>query len=294
MCLRKHWKPILTVLLLAICAVSLAYRKQVDAEIAVEDTFKKAESLIAESKFYETILILKPLLNTNERSEKHERALILADTLCRRLAKTLTDNYEKWGYGKNIADDLEKSLHALEVLGVRIDFPIEILDSYKYDHFFAKQLVKKYPESRAVAEAEYYLIKDKYYRADEDVIYNGDSEKILVELYEYIDKHGNKDIAEVYKVYLDIAHIHHGLWSMIEFSEEFDMMAPDDPPIKDSEENRARAVKFREIALTYYLKFINSKYKALETPYKHQDVLEDYQKLKQNQKSGLWFFFFGC
>lgn len=293
MCLRKHWKPILTVLLMVICAVSLDFGNQTDAEKSVEDTLEKAESLIAESKFYETILTLKPLLDTNEKSEEHERALRLADAMCRRLAKALTDNYEKWNYGKNIGDDLEKSLHALEVLGARIDFPIEILDSYKYNHFFAKQLVKKYPESPAVVEAEYYLIKDKHYRADEDVIY-GDSEKVLVELYEYVDKHGNKDIAEVYKAYLDIAHYHHGLWSMIEFSEEFDMMAPDDPPSKDSEEKKARALKFKEIALKYYLKFINSKYKTLETPYKHQDVLEDYQKLKQNQKSGLWFFFFGC
>ena len=283
---------VLSLLIVVIGTGSLSsLQSETNAETTVEDTLEKAERLIAESKFYEAISALKPLLNANEKSEVHEKSLYLADVMCRRLAKVLTTHYlETWDY--ELEDDLEKSLHALEVLGVHISTPSEIIGTYKYDHFFLKQLVKKYPESSAVPAAVYYLIKGKYYRANEDVVYGGMPYEVLVELYEYVDKHGQQDIAEVYMVYLDIAHIYHGLWSMYAFPEAFDM--PPVAPSGDSETDKAMAVKYREIALRYYLKFLSRKDQTLQSPYKFQDVLEDYEKLKYNQKSGLWFIFVGC
>ncbi len=60
-----------------------------------ESPLDKAETLMADGKFYEALFALEPLLTTDEKSVDQEEALWLANALCRTWVHS-SDFDERW------------------------------------------------------------------------------------------------------------------------------------------------------------------------------------------------------
>ncbi len=73
----------------------------------------------------------------------------------------------------------------------------------------------------------------------------------LSALHAYIEKYKKTGRAEVYLAYLDIAHIHHGLWAVLTFPDDPYVVKFDTFGTGDPEKDKKLADSHREIALKY-------------------------------------------
>lgn len=255
----------------------------------VQNTLEKTEVLIAESKFYEAMMALEPLLITDQKSKDQEEALWHANMLCEALVTTLTTDYhnERSNTSSDSTPMKREKVENLNRLGAGIYYDGGELcsDSYLYDYDFLKRFIENYPNSPRKPIAEYYLMRVKYFRWGGDTL-TGNEDEALKALHAYVKKYAKNGLAEVYRAYLDIAYINHGLWALLTYPEEF--FGPMDG--LPSGEDRTRAEVYKANALKYYAKFIANKY----YPDLKKSAREHYTDLIQNKKSGLFFIFVGC
>ena len=252
-----------------------------------ESPLEEAEALITELKFYDALVALKPLLTTDQKSEDQEEALWLANTLCNQLMRILIDEFREehenpsnFGLPSDQGVKWEKAA-ALNRLEANITYD-EIGGIYRYHYGFLKRLVALYPNSSWRPATEYYLIQEGYPTPR-------DIDKTLDALHDYVEKYAKSGLAEVYRAYLDIAHLNHGLWVVLAhpdspYSRHFEISS--DNPEKDKQ----RAVKCKTEALKYYAKFI-ARY-GNTVRYESRQVIKNFEELKQNKESGYgWIFY---
>ncbi len=255
----------------------------------VPNTLENAEVLIAESKFYEAMMALEPLLMTDQKSKDQEEALWHANMLCEELVTTLTTDYHKArnNISSNNGPMKREKVENLNRLGADIYYDSGELcsDSYLYSYGFLKRFIENYPNSPRKPAAEYYLIRDRYFGWGGDTL-TGNENEALKALHAYVNKYAKNGLAEVYKAYLDIAHINHGRWAILTYPEEF--FGPMDGLPSGEGLTRAKACKAN--ALKYYAKFIANKY----YPDLKKSARKHYTDLIQDKKSGLFFIFVGC
>ena len=216
MFLRNIWIPV-TIFLVVICVVRPGLRSETDAETTSESPFVAAEILIRTEKHYEAILALQPLLMSNTKSKEQEEALWLAHTLLIKWEKEIIEN-ELW------EKDTDQKIGILNQLGADFD-NIEINFGYRYG--FLQRLIDAYPNTLKKPIAEYALIQSGY-PVPQDIFdevgnlseKSEPAEGTLSALHAYIEKYEKTGRAEVYRAYLDIAHIHHGLWAAITFFDD--------------------------------------------------------------------------
>ncbi len=214
------------------------------------DGFAKSESLIAAGNYYEALIVLEPLIISNEKNIEQEQALWKANELCQFLINSykLVEEFEK-KYSTNSSEEEAlkwNKIIKLNALGANIGWE-RIGGAYFYRYGFLKRLIKLYPESSLKLSAEYYLIEKG--RNSRKAV-----EEYLCKLYEYIGKYQNQNIVELYKAYLDIAHINDNLWELLTY--------PDDYGKKflsgDSKLDYNRVQKYKKEALFYYEKIVIS------------------------------------
>lgn len=279
MFLRNIWLPV-TIFLAVICVVFLGFRSETDAETTLAKPFVVVEELISTENYYEAILALKPFLMSDTKSKEQEEALWLAHTLLIKWEKEIIEN-GLWG------KDTDQKIMNLNQLGADFD-NIEINFGYRYG--FLQRLVDAYPNTLKQPIAEYALIQSGY-PVPRDI------EQTLSSLHAYIEKYEKTGRAEVYQAYLDIAHIHHGLWAAITFSDHpyvcmFDRFGSGDP-----EKDKKLADSHREIALRYYAKFYINPHGLTDSfDYGFYDFNDEngYQLLKRNAEFGWDFILYGC
>lgn len=255
----------------------------------VPNTLEKAEVLIAESKFYEAMMALAPLLMTEQKSKDQEEALWHANMLCEELVTTLTTDYHKARnkIPSNSGPMKREKVETLNLLGAGIYYDSGELcsDSYLYSYGFLKRFIENYPNSPRKPAAEYYLMRSEYFWWGGDTL-TGSEDEALKALHAYVKKYAKNGLAEVYMAYLDIAHINHGRWAILTYPEEF--FGPMDG--LPSGEGLTRAEVCKANALKYYAKFIANKY----YPDLKKSARKHYTDLIQGKKSGLFFIFVGC
>lgn len=255
----------------------------------VQNTLEKTEVLIAESKFYEAMMALEPLLMTDQKSKDQEEALWHANMLCEELVSTLTTNYhnEQANTSSDSAPMKREKVENLNRLGADIYYDGGELssESYLYGYGYLKRFIENYPNSPRIPIAEYYIIRSEYFGWSGDTL-TGDADEALKALHTYTNKYAKNGFPEVYKAYLDIAHINHGRWAILTYPEEF--FGPMDG--LPSGEDLTRAEVCKANALKYYAKFIANKY----YPDLKKSARKHYTDLIQDKKSGLFFIFVGC
>ena len=279
MFLRTIWIPVTTFLVVS-CVVYLGFRNETDAETTVERPLIAAEKLIRTDNYYDAVLALKPLLMSDTKSKEQEESLWLAHTLLIKWEREIIEN-DLW------EKDINQKIKILNQLGANFD-NIDINFGYRYG--FLHRLIEAYPNTQKQPIAEYALIQSGY-----DV--PRDIDKSLTALHAYIEKYEKTGRAEVYRAYLDIAHIHHGIWAAITFSDHpfvamFAPFASGDP-----KKNKILADSHREIALKYYAKFYINPHGIIDTfNYEFYGFKDEtgYQLLKQNAEFGWDFIFYGC
>ena len=293
MFLRNIWIPV-TIFLVVICVVRPGLRSETDAETTSESPFVAAEILIRTEKHYEAILALQPLLMSNTKSKEQEEALWLAHTLLIKWEKEIIEN-ELW------EKDTDQKIGILNQLGADFD-NIEINFGYRYG--FLQRLIDAYPNTLKKPIAEYALIQSGY-PVPQDIFdevgnlseKSEPAEGTLSALHAYIEKYEKTGRAEVYRAYLDIAHIHHGLWAAITFFDDpyvamFGRFGSGDP-----EKDKKLADSHREIALKYYAKFYINPHGLTDSfNYEFYDFNDEtgYQLLKRNAEFGWDFILYGC
>ena len=293
MILRHIWIPA-TIFLVVICVVRPGLRSETEAETTSANPFVAAEKLIRTENYYEAILVLKPLLMSDTKSHEQEEALWLAHTL---LIKWEQEIIEKGLWGQ----DTDQKTGILNKMGADFD-NIEINFGYRYG--FLHRLIDVYPKTLKLPIAEYALIQSGY-PVPQD-IFDGvgnlseksePAEGTLSALHAYIEKYEKTGRAEVYLAYLDIAHIHHGLWAVLTF--------PDHPYVAmfntfgtgDPEKDKKLADSHREIALKYYAKFYINPHRFTESfDYGLYDFKDEngFQLLKRKAEFGWNFILYGC
>ncbi len=277
MFLRKIWIPV-TLLLVVSCVIFLGYRIETDAETTPANPFAAAEKRIATENYFEAILALKPLLMSDTKSKEQEEALWLAHTLSVKWEKQIYDSLVK---------DEDQKIVILNQLGANFD-NIEINFGYRYG--FLHRLIETYPNTEKQPFAEYALIQSGY-PVPQDLV------KALAALHAYIEKYEKTGRAEVYNAYLDIAHIHHGLWAAVTFSDHPAVQMYGQFGSGDPEKDKKTADSYKEIALKYYAKFYINPYGITDNiDYESYDVKDGtgYQLLKRNAEFGWFYIFFGC
>lgn len=279
MILRYIWIPV-TIFLVVICLTRPGFRSDTNAQTTSVNPLVAAEKHIITENYYEAILALKPLLMRDTKSKEREEALWLAHTLMIKWEKNVIENE----LGKQ---DTNQKISILNKLGANFD-NVEINWGYRYG--FLHRLKESYPNTLKQPIVEYALIQSGY-PVPRDI------EASLSALHAYIEKYEKTARAEVYKVYLDIAHIHHGLWAAITFSDHpyvgmFDPFGTGDP-----EKDKKLADSHREIALKYYAKFyINPHGLTDSVDYEFYDFNDEngYQLLKRKAEFGWSFILYGC
>ncbi len=290
MSLRNTWIPI-TIFLVVICVVRPDLRSEMDAETASESPFVAAKKLIITENYYEAILVLQPLLMSETKSTEQEEALWLAHTLLVNLERNGV-----WG------KDIDQKIKILNKLGAQF-VNGEIHFGYRYG--FLHRLIETYPDTSKQPIIEYALIQSGYPVPQDmfDEVGHFLTEKsepakgTLSALHAYIKKYEKTGRAEVYRAYLDIAHIHHGLWAAITFSDHpyvgmFAKFGTGDP-----KKDKKLADSHREIALEYYAKFYINPHGLTDTfDYKFFDFKDEngYQLLKRRAEFGWDFILYGC
>ena len=279
MFLRNIWIPV-TIFLVVSCAVCLGFRSETDAETSSVGPFVAAEKHIRTENYYEAILALKPLLMSDTKSKEQEEVLWLAHTLLIKWEKEIIEN-GLWG------KDTDQKIRILNQLGANFD-NIEINVGYRYG--FLQRLIDAYPNTLKQPIAEYALIQSGY-PVPRDI------DETLSALHAYIEKYEKTGRAEVYRAYLDVAHIHHGIWAAITYFDHPYVSMFERFGSGDSEKDKKLADSHREIALKYYAKFhINPHGLTDNINYENYDVKEGtgYQLLKRNAEFGWVFIFWGC
>ncbi len=279
MFMRNIWLPV-TVFLVVICLVRPGFRSETDAETTSANPLEVAEKLITTENHYEAILALKPLLMRDTKSKEQEEALWLAHTLLIRWEKKIIEN-------GSLENDIDQKIEILNQLGANFD-NIEINFGYRYG--FLQRLIDAYPNTPKQPIAEYALIQSGY-------TVPRDIEKTLSALHAYIEKYEKTGRAEVYRAYLDIAHIHHGLWAAVTFHDHPTVSMFGNFGGEDPEKDKKLADSYREIALKYYAKFhINPHGLTDNFDNENFDFSDEtnYQLLKRNAEFGWDFIFYGC
>lgn len=263
-------------LIVGICAVL----HQINAQTTVDAHIAASEKLITEGDYYDAILALKPLLTSDRKSEAQEEALWLAHTLTLKWEQVIIEDAV-------LVEDVDDKISIINTFGADFD-NIEINWGYRYG--FLHRLTETYPNTLKQPVAEYALIQSGY-PVPQDI------EVSLLALDAYIEKYEKTGRAEVYKAYLDIAHIHHGLWAAITFPDHpyvvmFGLFGSGDP-----EKDKELANSYREIALKYYAKFHINPY-GLTDNFDNEnfdfDDKNNYQLLKRKAEFGWDFILYGC
>ncbi len=273
MFLRNILLPV-SVFLVVICLVRPGFRSETDAETTSACPLDAAEKLITAENYYEAILALKPLLMRDTKSKEQEEALWLAHTLLMKIEN-------------HLGDDEDHKIEILNQLGANFD-NIEINFGYRYG--FLRRLIDAYPNTPKQPIVEYALIQSGY-PVPRDI------DKTLSALHAYIEKYEKTGRAEVYMVYLDIAHIHHGLWAAITFHDHPYVSMFGGFGSGDTEKDKKLADSYREIALKYYAKFhINPHGLTDNFDNENFDFSDEtgYQLLKRNAEFGWEFILYGC
>ena len=294
MFLQKHWIG-LSVLLVVICGVIFELRSEMD----VKSPLAEAEKLILAEKYYEAILALEPLLVNEAKSEAQEEALWLAHQLAKKWEPVIQKGYwlsetkaetEFWQKAK------AESTPRLDVL-VGGDFWARAIYYFGYDYGFLQRLVSEYPNTPKRPIAEYYLIRKGA------VVLGYDAETIQA-YHGYIEKYEKTGRAEVYMAYLDLAHIHHGIWAALTFPKESDAGMWDgfgyegDYSAEDPEKEKATAAAHKAEALKYYARFHINPH-GLRDNYNYYEFYgfndeTGYELLKKNAIFGWQFILYGC
>ena len=261
-----------------------------------EGTLEKAESLMTELKFYEALVVLEPLLVSNQKSEVQEEALWLANALSEGFLRMIEDEYEialrKYSKAFNNPEPdrppvnrpsppgyypgTRKKVKDLNQLGA--DIRGKPLSGGHYGNYygFLKRLIELYPHSSWAPASEYYLIQGGH-PVPQDV------DKTLKALHAYIEKYAKSGLAEVYMAYLDIAHFNHALWAVLARHPDSDPMTLSVFTSGDPEKDKARAAACKAMALRYYAKFIISGYEGRYYSNERDLALEGYKRLKQGK-----------
>lgn len=268
--------PILIFVLVS-CTVYLCYQNLTEAETTVVSPIDTAEKLIMSEKYYDAILALKPLLISDTKSEDQEEAFWLAHTV--------TINWQRWIFENGLWGELlNKKIETLNQLGANFN-NTEINIGYRYG--FLQRLIDTYPNSHKFPIAEYALIQSGY-------PVPLDIDKTLAALHAYIEKYENTGRSEVYRAYLDIAHIHHGLWSAITFSDNPDVRMYAEMGSGVLEKDKKLAESHREIALKYYAKYYINPHGLTDSLDAELNGETGYQLLKRKAEFGWTFIFWGC
>ncbi|MDE0482173.1 MAG: hypothetical protein OXI67_06325 [Candidatus Poribacteria bacterium] len=279
MFLRDIWIPV-TIFLVVSCVVCLGFRSETEAETISASPLVATEKLIRTENYYEAILALQPLLMSDTKSKEQEEALWLAHTLLVKWEKEIIKN---GAFGK----DTHQKIGILNKLGADFD-NVEINFGYRYG--FLHRLIDAYPDTPKQPIIEYALIQSGYPVPQ-------DFDASLSALHDYIKKYEKTGRAEVYKAYLDIAHIHHGIWAVLTFPDHpyvamFDTFGTGDP-----EKDKKLADSHREIALKYYAKFYINPHGLIDSfDYGFYDFNDEngFQLLKRNAEFGWNFILYGC
>lgn len=293
MFLRNFWIPV-TIFLVVSCVVCLGFRSETEAETTSASPLVAAEKLIRTENYYEAILALQPLLMSDTKSKEQEEALWLAHTLLIKWEKEIIEN---GAFGKGT----HEKIGILNKLGADFD-NVEINFGYRYG--FLHRLIDAYPDTPKQPIAEYALIQSGY-PVPQDIFdkvgnlseKSEPAEGTLSALHAYIEKYEKTGRAEVYLAYLDIAHIHHGLWAVLTFPDHpyvamFDTFGTGDP-----EKDKKLADSHREIALKYYAKFYINPHGFIDSfDYEFYDFNDEngYQLLKRKAEFGWNFILWGC
>ena len=249
------------------------------SEMDVESPLADAEKLFLSEKYYEAILALEPLLISDKKSEAQEQALWLAHQLGEKVAEKIRGISFGMGHPQTTKEVLTEKIGTLNKLGAGFSNSPFDTAYYYYDEGFLQRLIERYPESSKRAMAEYYLIFDAMSIPRQENL-----SLTLKVLHAYIEKYEKTGRAEVYKAYLDIAHIHHGLWAVMTF-EGCDggmaaWLAPGDDT-KSAEAHKAEALK-------YYLKYHLNPHGLTEPEDK------GYERLKNEEAFGWDYIVYGC
>lgn len=248
---------------------------------------EKSEALITELKFYDALLVLKPLLTTDQKSEEQEKALWIANMLSERLEGILSDEYleyyqERRGRGF-IKGGLVKEWGKIDILnrlGAGFTY-FEMAGGFLYHYGFLKCLVELYPNSSWCPAAEYYLIQEGF-------PVPLDAEKTLKALYAYVKTYQKSGLTEVYMAYFDIARINHGLWAFLAHPEDDPFGNAIEYSSGDPEKDKELGAVHKAEALRYYAEFILSGFQG-RGPGQRKRTLESYKELKQNTATGYDF-----
>lgn len=267
--------------------------KHLHSEQDVSTPITKSYEHIEVGNYYDALLALKPLLKSEQKSDAQEDALWLAHQLGDKVTgiidSELQTNYHRMvKEGKtDTARQVEKKAFQTKVkplneLGARI-YDYADMQGRHYDKGFLQRLIDEYPNSLKRPFAEYELIF-----TGEGFPRNGGAEKTLETLYDYINKYGKTGRVEVYRAYLDIAHLHHGLWAVLTYPDEpgpgGDMgegYTSDDP-----EKDKKRAIEHRSEALKYYAMYHLNPHRLPND--------DSYQRLKNNEAFGWFFVVWSC
>ena len=245
----------------------LFLRSHIDAQTGADIAMTEAEKLIAEGNYYAALLALKPLLISEEKSEAQEDALWLAHQLGEKVAEKIREESGWMGPPQRTQEELSEKIRTLNKLGAGFsNSPFDAL-YYYYDAGFLQQLIDHYPKTPKRAVAEYHLI----FRRG---AFRGSLSSTLKALHAYIQKYEKTGQVQVYKAYLDIAHIHHGLWAV----EMFDDWDEGMPLSLDPEDDTKSAEAHKAEAEKYYLKYYLNPHGLLED--------EGYERLKNGERFG--------
>lgn len=245
---------------------------------------EKSEALITELKFYDALVALEPLLTTDQESEDQEKALWIANMLSDRLQRILSDEYLKYyqerkgrGFIKGALVKEWGKIDILNRLGAGFTY-FEMAGGFLYHYSFLKRLVELYPNSEWRPAAEYYLIQEGYPIPQ-------DAKNNLKALYAYVKKYEKSGLTEIYKAYLDIAYINHGLWAFLAHPEDDPFGNAAEYSSGDPEKDKELGAVHKAEALKYYAKFILSGFQG-KHPDQQAGALANYKELKQNKVRG--------
>ena len=293
MFLQKYWLGLAALLVVGTLSLS-----NLQSNTDAESPSTEAEKLIRSEKYYEAILALEPLLRNETKSQAQEKALWLAH----QLAKKWEPMIQK-GYWLSETEAEEKYWHQLKAestprLNVLVggDFWARAMYYFGYDYGFLQRLIDEYPNTPKRPLAEYYLIQ-------KGAVVPGYDAETIQAYHAYIEKYENTGRAEVYMAYRDLAHIHHGIWAALTFSDEssagmWDGFGYDgDYSSKDPEKEKATAAAHKVEALKYYARFHINPH-GLRDNYDYEVYgFKDktgYELLKKNAIFGWQFILYGC
>ena len=276
--MRKKCIGVSAIITLILLTYSFFTLKYLHSESSVQSAIAESEKHIIAENYYDALLALKPLLTSEQKSDAQEDAFWIAHVVTLNWEKAIIEN-GLWG------ETIDEKIRVINNFGADFD-NIEI--DFGYRCGFLQQLIDRYPESSRRPMAEYYLIQKNYPVPAVVPQDEGDDDGILDKLHAYIDKYEKTDRFEVYMAYLDIAHIHHGLWAVLTYPDEpsaFGRMG-EGYTSTDPEQDKIRAAEHKAEALKYYLKYHFNPHGLPKD--------DSYMRLKKNEAFGWYFIVWGC